>query len=77
MVPTTMASWVADLAVAVEVQIKIVAIAKAMIDETAVKAESWCPRGLQELVEVEIGKTWTQMWSLHYQNESKFCCIEW
>ena len=45
MVPTTMASWVADLVVAEEVQIKIVAIAKATIDETAVKAESWCPRG--------------------------------
>ena len=45
------------MVVAVEVQIKIVAIAKATIDETAVKAESWCPRGLQELVEVEMVKT--------------------
>nr|POE92312.1 ap2-like ethylene-responsive transcription factor snz [Quercus suber] len=36
---------------------KIVAIAKATIDETEVKAKSWCPRGLQELVEVEMVKT--------------------
>jgi len=35
----------------------MVAIAKATIDETAVKGEIRCPRGLQELVEVEIVKT--------------------
>ena len=40
------------MVVAVEVRIKTVAIAKATIDETTVKAESWCLKGLQELVDL-------------------------
>jgi len=43
------------LVVAMEVQIKIVAIAKATIDKTVVKVESWRPRDCNKIFFLKIG----------------------